>query len=694
MNKILEKFSTNKEIILVGLVIMVLMMMVIPLSPFMMDFIIAINISITVLVLMVVIYMRTLLALTSFPSILLFLALIRIGITVSTSRLILLTGNAGEIVTTFGEFVVGGNLIVGIIIFIIITIINFIVITKGSERVAEVAARFSLDAMPGSQMSIDSDLKAGNITMEEATSKRKNLGLESKLYGAMDGAMKFVKGDAIASIIDILINLVGGLLIGILQNNMDFSHALSTYSILTVGDGLVQQIPALIISLTAGMMITRVGDDSENENLGQNVLRQIFQNYKAMFAASGLILVMSAIPGMPSSVFLLIFALLSIFAFSLYRKSLMVSGSGVRNDVVIEDSGDELTMDNNRPNVDGISMHIIPLILYLAPTFKASADMKKLKEVLADIQQSIANELGVLIPPILIRYNEKLKHNDFQLAVFEIPVSSGVIYWNSILLLDTHPHHLQLVNMNESVVNQIEFGGKELGIWINDSNTNICIENNLRYISCNNFLLLHLKLQIQKHVSDFLGMQEVKNILDKMTAYQDLIKELVRMLPLNKITEIFQRLVAENVSIRNFKVILDALLEWSQREKETYIITEYVRQSLGRYIAYKFSNGKYIFASIIFNIDVENVIRDSIRYANEGSYLAIDPEITENICEQINRILLANPDAINMIILVHMDIRRYVRSFTEKKFSFLPVLSYQELDGHAEFNSIGVININ
>lgn len=693
MKNFLEKFNSNKEIILVGLVILVLLMMVVPLSPFMMDFIIAINISITVLVLMVVIYMRTLLALTSFPSILLFLALIRIGITVSTSRLILLTGNAGEIVTTFGEFVVGGNLIVGIIIFIIITIINFIVITKGSERVAEVAARFSLDAMPGSQMSIDSDLKAGNITMEEATIKRKNLGLESKLYGAMDGAMKFVKGDAIASIIDILINLVGGLLIGILQNDMDFSHALSTYSILTVGDGLVQQIPALIISLTAGMMITRVGDDSENENLGQNVLRQIFQNYKAMFAASGLILIMSTIPGMPSSVFLMIFTLLSIFAFSLYRKSLKVS-SGVRNDAVIEDSGDESVSDNSKSNVDGINMHIIPLILYLAPSFKASNDMKKLKDILADIQQSIANELGVLIPPIIIRYNEKLKHNDFQLAVFEIPVSSGIIYWDSILLLDTQPHHLQLLDMRESTVNLIEFGGKELGVWINDSNLKICSENNLRYLSCNNFLLLHLKLQIQKHVSDFLGMQEVKNILDKMTAYQDLIKELVRMLPLNKITEIFQRLVAENVSIRNFKVILDALLEWSQREKETYIITEYVRQSLGRYIAYKFSNGKYIFASIIFSIDIENTIRDSIRYANEGSYLAIDPEITENICEQINQILQTNPDAINMIILVHMDIRRYVRSFTEKRFSFLPVLSYQELEGHAEFNGIGVININ
>lgn len=693
MKNILEKFNSNKEIILVALVIVVLLMMVIPLTPFMMDLIIAVNISITVLVLMVVIYMRSLLALTSFPSILLFLALIRIGITVSTSRLILLTGNAGDIVTTFGEFVVGGNLIVGIIIFIIITIINFIVITKGSERVAEVAARFSLDAMPGSQMSIDSDLKAGNITMEEATIKRKNLGLESKLYGAMDGAMKFVKGDAIASIVDILINLVGGLLIGILQKDMDFSHALSTYSILTVGDGLVQQIPALVISLTAGMMITRVGDDSENENLGQNVLRQIFQNYKAMFAASGLILVMAAIPGMPSSVFLMIFTSLMLFAFSLYRKSLR-TGIVTQNDVVIEDAGDATKMDNSRPTVDGVNMHIIPLILYLAPSFKASADMKKLKDILGDIQQAIANDLGVLVPPITVRYNEKLKHNDFQLAVFEIPVSDGVIYWNSILLLDTQPHHLQLLNMSQSIDNQIEFGGKELGVWINDSNLKACTENNLRYLSCNNFLLLHLKFQIQKHVSDFLGMQEVKNILDKMTAYQDLIKELVRMLPLNKITEIFQRLVAENVSIRNFKVILDSLLEWSQREKETYIITEYVRQSLGRYIAYKFSNGKYVFASIILSLDVENVIRDSIRYANEGSYLAIDPEITNNICEQIDRLLAANPDVINAIILVHMDIRRYVRSFTEKRFSFLPVLSYQELEGHAEFNSIGVINLN
>jgi type III secretion protein V len=262
-NKILNFFAKNGEFSVVILILFVLSMMVIPLPHELLDFIIAFNIGLTVVVLMVVIYMTSPLHLTSFPTILLMLAMLRIGITVSTSRLILLDGYAGKIITTFGEFVVGGNLIVGVIIFVIITIINFIVITKGSERVAEVAARFSLDAMPGKQMSIDSDLRAGNIDMTQANIKRKELGLESKLYGAMDGAMKFVKGDAIASIIDILINLVGGLIIGMVQRGMPFGDAIKTYSILTIGDGLVQQIPALIVSLTAGMMITRVSDEED-----------------------------------------------------------------------------------------------------------------------------------------------------------------------------------------------------------------------------------------------------------------------------------------------------------------------------------------------------------------------------------------------------------------------------------------------
>ncbi|MFN7094778.1 MAG: FHIPEP family type III secretion protein, partial [Burkholderiales bacterium] len=318
-NKFLA-LTQNKELSIVFLVLIVLCMLIIPLPTEVMDVLIMFNITVSIIVLMVVIYMDSPLKLTAFPSILLILAMLRIGITISTSRLILLDADAGKIVETFGNFVVSGSLVVGVVIFTMITIINFIVITKGSERVAEVAARFSLDAMPGKQMSIDSDLRSGTIDMEEANQRRKDLNLESKLYGAMDGAMKFVKGDAIASIIDILVNLVGGFIVGIVEHDMTLGKSISTYSILTIGDGLVQQIPTLLVSLTAGMMITKVSDESEQLNLGESVLKQVFSNRKAIIASSIMLIIMALVPGMPSVTIGVFFVILLIIIKFMHKK--------------------------------------------------------------------------------------------------------------------------------------------------------------------------------------------------------------------------------------------------------------------------------------------------------------------------------------------------------------------------------------
>lgn len=681
--------SDNREIALVLVVILVLMMMIIPLSTVVMDAIIGFNIGITVLILMVVIYMRSTLSLTVFPSLLLVLALIRIGITISTSRLILLDGDAGDIVNTFGEFVVGGNLVVGIIIFIIITIINFIVITKGSERVAEVAARFSLDAMPGKQMSIDSDLRAGNLTMDEARIKRKELGLESKLYGAMDGAMKFVKGDAIASIIDILINLVGGLIIGMVFRNMDFSNAISTYSILTVGDGLVQQIPSLIISLTSGMMITRVSDDDDNQNMGRNILNQVFRDHRAIFAAGILLLIFMLIPGMPSLVFLGLILCFGVIGFKLWQNNRgLPSENGVNSAVI-----DEETKDYNLTPTTG-SLALVPLMLCVPSHYRNSENINSLKKIITEVGQQILADLGVAVPQIIIRYTDTLIKDQYQLQVFELPVVSSSFLWDRILLLDTSKQSKSVLNMKSSQENALEFGNKELGIWIGNDNLEKCEKFSLIHLSVEKFLTLHFKEQIKKFISDFLGIQEVKLMLDRMTDYQDLIKELLRMLPLNRITEIFQRLVVEDISIRNFKVILDTMLEWGQRDKEVIIITEHVRRALGRFIAFKFSSGKLLFSCIVIHNDLEDIIRDSVRYSDTGSYLSLDPRIREEVLNQIQVILNSDTLVENIIILVQMDIRRYVRSIIEKEYSWLPVLSYQELEGYAQFNGIGVIELD
>ncbi len=689
MTKFLNFFNANREIVLILMILLVILMMIVPMPTLIMDGIIAFNISISLLILMVVVYLRSTLALTSFPTILLVLALTRIGITVSTSRLILLDGDAGNIVSTFGDFVAGGNIVVGIIVFSIITIINFIVITKGSERVAEVAARFSLDAMPGKQMSIDSDLRAGNITAEEGNEKRKQLGLESKLYGAMDGAMKFVKGDAIASIIDILINIVGGLLIGIIQRGLDFSTAITTYSILTIGDGLVQQIPALLVSLTAGMMITQVNEDDEKNNLGVNILRQVFSDYKAILAACVLILIMGFIPGMPTSVFLTVFLILTVISVIMWRKQTAAPKANETKAVKEETAAE---VEKEAKEVEN-TLKLLPLMLHLAPNLKNSSYLEEVKSILTNIQQETVMEIGVMIPQIIIRYNENLSDNEYQLLVSEIPVTTAAFHWNHILLLDNQAHAQAALNMGNSFENTMQFGTNNLGIWIQSSNIETCNKYNIRYLTYKQFLLLHFKTHVKKHLADFLGIQEVKNILDKMTEFQELIKELLRIIPLNKITEIFQRLVAENISIRNFKAILDAMLEWSQKEKEPVIITEYVRKALGRYIAFKFSNGTYLFPIILLSLEVEDIIRDSIRYANNGSYLALDPRVSSTINGEVAKILEEHGDTPNLVIVTQFDIRRYTRAVIEKSHPSLPVLSFQELEGLAEFNNLGVIDI-
>ncbi len=690
-NKILKFFAKNGEFSVVVLILFVLSMMVIPLPHELLDFIIAFNIGLTVVVLMVVIYMTSPLHLTSFPTILLMLAMLRIGITVSTSRLILLDGYAGKIISTFGEFVVGGNLIVGVIIFVIITIINFIVITKGSERVAEVAARFSLDAMPGKQMSIDSDLRAGNIDMTQANIKRKELGLESKLYGAMDGAMKFVKGDAIASIIDILINLVGGLIIGMVQREMAFGEAIKTYSILTIGDGLVQQIPALIVSLTAGMMITRVSDEEDKGkgNLGQVLLQQIFSYPKALFAAAILLGLFALVPGMPGTVFIGLFFALIFIGLFIIRKNKGVGSDGQnRKDFIAEEEKDKVEIQVPK-------WELVPLILNVATNLKDSPYIKQIKQALHNLQSELILDLGVEIPNIILRYSDKLEENTYQLLVYEIPATTGLIIPKNILVIQDAEMLINSLNIKDAVLNQVNFGVKNLGVWIDDKYKDNCDEYNLAYLNSDQFIGMHLQFILKQYISSFLGMQEVKNMCDKMTDYQDLIRELLRMLPLNKITEVLQRLIAEDISLRNFKTILDAMLEWGQRERDIIIITEYVRKSLGRYISYKFSNGTYIIPAFILDSEFEDTVRDSIRVTDSGGYLAIDPDIQNSFIMKVKEVLKENNNlTVSPAIVTQMDIRRYVKSMLEKEMNFLPILSFQELGNLAEIHTLGVIEVS
>lgn len=694
LKKILSFIQSNSEFSIVLGVLMVLAMIIIPLPHELLDVLIGTNITLSIVMLMVVLYINSPLNLTAFPTILLLLALFRIGITISTTRLILLEANAGKIVQTFGEFVLGGNLVVGIIVFIIITIINFIVITKGSERVAEVTARFSLDGMPGKQMSIDSDLRAGLITAPEAIERRKTLELESKLYGAMDGAMKFVKGDSIASIIDIIVNLVGGIIVGIFFANLTMGQALHTYSILTVGDGLVQQIPALIVSITSGMMITRVTDntDKEKQNLGQVIIKQVMNFPKAFLATALILVLIGFVPGMPTTVFMVLSGLLvsgglAVMSFAKKREAAAPT-TGVAEPKIIEQKGNDL---EDLPLLDKWKLY--PLLLHISNSFKETDNVAKIKDALTLVQKNIMVDLGVEIPQIYIRYDGNQPSDCYQVLVQEVPAARGRVYRDCILILDSE-ENVSLYGIHDHVPNVMNIGEKVLGFWVHQTYLEICKEYSLPYLTLEEFLGKHLSFFIRQHISEFLGMQEVKNMIDKMTEYQDLTKELLRMLPLNKITEIMQRLIEEDVSIRNFKAILDALLEWAQREKDTIMLTEYVRGALGRYIAFKFSNGKYVMPSILISSDLEDSVRDAIRNTANGSYLALDPNISNKVVAKLKEIVAKHKSiSVKPILLVTLDVRRYMRSIVERELPYLHVLSFQELEGHVQFENIGVLEI-
>ncbi len=697
IDKFFSFLKNHSEFTIVVGILFVLGMLIIPLPTEVLDAFIALNVTLSVILLMVVIYIISPLDLSSFPSILLLLALFRIGITISTTRLILLQADAGRIVETFGNFVVGGNLVVGMIVFLIITIINFIVITKGSERVAEVCARFSLDGLPGKQMSIDADLRAGIITADQAFKRRKVLELESRFHASMDGALKFVKGDSIASIIDIIVNLIGGVVVGVFIHSMPVGNALSTYSILTVGDGLIQQIPSLIVSVTAGLIVTRVSDEHEKKdapNMGQSIVSQLLAIPKALFAASGVLVLLSFVPGMPKTIFSILFTILTIVASAIVwnkGRSQVSKQKEMAKELAPKVLGEEAGSDESVPVLD--TWKLYPLLLNIAPNFKGSSSIEQIKSALSQVQNNIKMDLGVEIPQIFLRYDDNQPSDTYQILIQEVPSSKGKIYRKKILLLDI-PENAGLYGISNFEENTAYFGEKIPGLWIASSYKNLCQEFNLPFLTLEEFLARHISFVIKQNISEFLGMQEVKNMLDRMTEFQDLIKELLRMLPLNKITEVLQRLIAEDISVRNFKVILDAILEWAQREKDIILITEYVRGALGRYIAYKFSNGKNILPCILISSDLEDTIRDAIRHTATGSYLAIDPNLSRKIIDNMKEII-EKYKTINIkpVVLVTLDVRRYVRTIVEKEMPFLHVLSFQELEGHAEFENLGIVEV-
>lgn len=676
---ILSALTRRSDVMLALAVVMILVMIVLPLPTVLIDVFIAVNMTTGMVLLMVAIYLPSPLAFSSFPSVLLITTLFRLALNISTTRLILLQADAGEIILTFGEFVVGDNFVVGAVIFLIITIVQFVVITKGAERVAEVGARFSLDAMPGKQMSIDGDMRAGLIDMEEARRRRGLVEKESQLYGSMDGAMKFVKGDAIAGLITTAINIIGGISIGALQRGMTAGEAVQVYSILSIGDGLVSQIPGLLISITAGIIVTRVSTD-ESSNVGADIGQQVMAQPKALMIAGCLAFGFATIPGFPYPVFIPLGLMLLAISWTLMRMSRAEAAAETGGTVpAMAPAGQSAAQAaKRRPGTEDEFSLTVPLLIDVAASLEAAIKTGELNEALIQVRRALYLDLGVPFPGIHLRYNANLTEGAYQILIQETPMAQGRLRpgW---LFCREEPDHLKMLGVT------FETGERFLPgvptVWIADSQRETLKRAGVATLDLPQVLTFHLSFVLKKYAGDFLGIQETRYLLSQMeNSFGELVKEVQRVLPIQKMTEIFQRLVSEEISIRNLRAILESLVEWGQKEKDTVLLCEYIRSSLKRYISYKYSSGQNILPAYLLAPDVEEKIRGSIRQTSAGSYMALDPATAQRFVARAKQAVGdLHRGRSRPVIVVSMDIRRYVRKLIEMELYEVPVLSYQEL---------------
>ncbi|HDC4323185.1 TPA: SctV family type III secretion system export apparatus subunit AscV [Aeromonas hydrophila] len=698
--ELLRRIGERKDIMLAVLLLAIVFMMVLPLPPVALDILIAINMTISVVLLMMAVYINSPLQFSAFPAVLLITTLFRLALSVSTTRMILLQADAGQIVYTFGNFVVGGNLVVGIVIFLIITIVQFLVITKGSERVAEVSARFSLDAMPGKQMSIDGDMRAGVIDVHEARERRSVIEKESQMFGSMDGAMKFVKGDAIAGLIIIFVNILGGVTIGVTQKGLSAADALQLYSILTVGDGMVSQVPALLIAITAGIIVTRVSSE-ESADLGSDIGAQVVAQPKAMLIGGVLLILFGLIPGFPMVTFFTLAAVVTAggYFIGLRQRNAQTSNQDLPT-VLAQGAGAPAA--RSKPKAGGkprgklgekeeFAM-TVPLLIDVDAALQAELEAIALNDELVRVRRALYLDLGVPFPGIHLRFNEGVGAGEYLIQLQEVPVARGLLR-PGYLLVQENASQLELLGIPYEEGTPLLPGQPTL--WVAKEHQERIEKMRLAALTPDQVVTWHLSHVLREYAEDFIGIQETRYLLEQMEgSYGELVKEAQRIIPLQRMTEILQRLVGEDISIRNMRAILEAMVEWGQKEKDVVQLTEYIRSSLKRYICYKYANGNNILPAYLLDQQVEEQIRGGVRQTSAGSYLALDPTITQSFLEQVRHTVGDLTQMQNKpVLIVSMDIRRYVRKLIEGDYHALPVLSYQELTQQINIQPLGRVGL-
>ena len=694
----LASLLKNNDILMAIGIVIIVVMMIIPLPPMMLDILLTLNISLSVIILLVCLFVKEPLEYSSFPIILHVATIFRLGLNVSSTRLILLNGSAGEVIHSFGQFVVGGNYIVGFIIFILLVVINFMVITGGATRVAEVSARFTLDSMPGKQLSIDADLNSGLINEEQAKARRRKLEREADFYGTMDGASKFVKGDATAGIIITVVNIFAGIVIGLWQLKMDIMTALSTFTILTEGDGLDSQLPALLISFSTGLIVSRAS--GQEESLSDDIKKEMFSNPMVLGIVSVLLFLLGMVPGMPTIPFLLVAASLGWMAFKKDKadKVQKVEEAKAAEEAKKEEAGLGKVAKKKKKatresvmellNVETIEMEIgyrlVPLL-----DVEQGGD---LLERIAQIRRQTALDLGIVLPSIRVRDNLQLPPNTYQIKLKGVPIESGEVYPDRSLAMNAGGSD------NDLGINGISAIEPAFGlpaIWVEEKDKEIAETYGYTVVSPSAVISTHLTEVIKKNSAEIVSRADIQQLIDnlKKEVSEEYVSDLMKDLTVAEVQQIVYNLLKERVSVRDLKTILEVLSLQSRVSKNADYLTEQVRQALSRSICKQNLADTGELLAVTLAPEVENTIAQGV--SPDGSSLTLDPEFTRKLLDNLNYELerAISSSGNQPVLLCSSPIRLPFRRLIERTYPQIAVMSYNEISNNVKAKSIGVIRV-
>ena len=671
-------------------VVTVLAVMVMPIPPFLLDLFLSFSITFALIILLVSVFMQGPLDFSVFPSLLLIITLIRLSLNVASTRIILLhgsegTGAAGQVIESFGSFVVGGNFVVGTVIFIILVMINFIVITKGSVRTSEVAARFTLDAIPGKQMSIDADLNAGLINENQARKRRQMLEQEADFYGSMDGAIRFVRGDAIAGILITVVNILGGFGIGVFQQDMEISEAAQVYTLLTIGDGLVSQLPALVVSTAAGLVVTRAATD---KNLPNQLISQLLNQPYAFLIASAILFFFGIIPGLPHFPFFLMSIIAGTIGFNKFKDT--------SKKALIDSRKKE--EDAKAPTPERVES-ILPLDIMelevgyeLIPLVDADSNGELLDRI-KSVRRQFALEMGFIVPPLHIRDNLQLKSSEYGILIKGVEVSRGSIMTGRLLAMNPGTIEKEIDGIQTT---EPTFGLP--AVWITTSDKQKAQMAGYTVVDPSTVITTHIKETIKRHASELLGRQETQALIDKFKeSNPKVIEELIPdVLSLGKVQKVLQNLLKEQISIRDLRTILEQLADYGPSSKDTDILTEYVRQAMARPITKQFQSADGSLSVMTLDRGVEELIQSSIQRTEVASFLALEPTVAEKLLVKLQEAVEAISPQIETspVLLASPGIRHHLRKFVERFIPDLAVLSHSEIIPSVQIKTLKVVDLN